>query len=261
MPPDYSNDMMRRQLVMTIVDNVDHFYPLFKPQLQGTYGDGSHRGPYSLKTWLLAQLSKSMWGDQMILQAVSFCWNVSIIVVNGAGLWEVPFRTGGRQLRDVDLVVMYDGSQHYSAAGRLWLGIAASLLEIAFSHCGARDRSLNPRDRCIDALRSYLILSVKSVVSASGCEDDVLQVELSVAPGYDCDAEPEPDYNSDLDSPSSFLLQTHQKKAPVSSLTLAEVIGNFWGSPMVFCIFCSIVVPMDFVNLVLLSFAFFPFSL
>ena len=76
---------------MTIVDHVDHFYPLFKPQLQGTYGDGSHRGPYSLKTWLLAQLSKSMWGDQMILQAVSFCWNLSIIVVNGAGLWEVPF--------------------------------------------------------------------------------------------------------------------------------------------------------------------------
>jgi len=80
-------------------------------------------GPYSYKEYLLHMLDEYFWGDGIILMVMSYMWNIRITVVslgvrpdgNNAPLM-MPYRHN-KPLSGADIVLLFDGQQHYSSVG------------------------------------------------------------------------------------------------------------------------------------------------
>ena len=89
--------------------------------IRETYGirddDAQFSGPFSYKEYCRNVLDKRFWGDALILYAISCMWAVKISVVNSKTLQQYKVRhTAG--LQDADIVLVYNSSSHYTAAGK-----------------------------------------------------------------------------------------------------------------------------------------------
>ena len=96
--------------------------------IRETYGihddDAQFPGPFLYKEYCRNVLNKRFWGDTLILYAISCMWAVKISVVNSKTLQQYKVRhTAG--LWDADIVLVYNSSSHYTAAGK-------SLLKLPF---------------------------------------------------------------------------------------------------------------------------------
>ena len=89
--------------------------------IRETYGirddDAQFPGPFTYKEYCRNVLDKRFWGDTLILYAVPCMWAVKISIVNSKTLQQYRVRhTAG--LQDADIVLVYNLSSHYTAAGK-----------------------------------------------------------------------------------------------------------------------------------------------
>ena len=73
-------------------------------------------GPLSFKQYLRLMLQHNFWGDKIILYVVSCMWSLKIIVFNMRILQEYMIQHE-LALDLVDVIVTYNASNHFNAAG------------------------------------------------------------------------------------------------------------------------------------------------
>jgi hypothetical protein len=128
---------------MWIAQNPGVFLQSQREQLRGLYGapadvgELDHGGPYSLQQYLHYMLGNNVWGDQCIITAISMMFGVAISVVNTRGMTHLPFRHD-RTLGEADVVLLYNGVTHYSAAGNYLYQV--DKINRAVDKSGIRDR-------------------------------------------------------------------------------------------------------------------------
>ena len=77
-------------------------------------------GPFSLVTYCEHLLKDGTWGDMNSLMLISCLWQVSITSINAKTLHEVRIRHN-MPLREVDLVVIHIGGDHFMGTGKYFL--------------------------------------------------------------------------------------------------------------------------------------------
>ena len=71
----------------------------------------------SFRQYLHLLLRRDFWGDEVVLFAVSCMWSVNITVLNTKTMQEYRIRHD-RAMEYVDMVITYNGSKHFNAAGK-----------------------------------------------------------------------------------------------------------------------------------------------
>ena len=148
-PAEYQSELLQRQVVLFMVENIDFIFPVLKKHVLGTYGcirlskeeyekkekDGSLTdiqkedyltpGPYSFLDYLLHLLERNSWGDYGVALSCSLMWQirVTIVVVDTRGdneeewIRQELFRHEA-PLQSADLVLVFCGGNHYVPAGK-----------------------------------------------------------------------------------------------------------------------------------------------
>ena len=135
-PQEYSADLLKRQVIVTICEHPDFFLRKLEIGIQGTYGgnrlskeeykqkekdgtlepdkikDYSAPGPFSLVEYMWQDGTS---GDETFVAALSIQWQLASTVLNAEDLYEVRMRHD-RPLEEVDLVVVHCGQNHYVGA-------------------------------------------------------------------------------------------------------------------------------------------------
>ena len=109
---------LRRMLVAYMANNRDLMWKHKEASLRGRYGlEGGDdcSEPISYKEYLTRMLKRGQWVDDIILHAFASLCNVRITVVNAARLEEYRIRHD-IPLKKVDVVLIYNGRNHYSYA-------------------------------------------------------------------------------------------------------------------------------------------------
>ena len=138
-PQEYSSDLMKRQIIVTMCQEPDFFLKYLYDGIAGEYGgvrltkeeyeqkkkdkdlsadqihDYSAPGPFSFCEWLEYIWQDGTWGDEPIITALSLQWQLCTTVLNAEKLYEVRMRHD-RPLEEVDLVVVHCGRNHYVGA-------------------------------------------------------------------------------------------------------------------------------------------------
>ena len=138
-PQEYSADLLKRQVIVTICEHPDFFLRKLEIGIKGTYGgnrltkeqykkkeqegtlepdeikDYSAPGPFSLVEYLEYMWKDGTWGDETFVAALSMQWQLASTVLNAEHLYEVRMRHD-RPLAEVDLVVVHCGQNHYVGA-------------------------------------------------------------------------------------------------------------------------------------------------
>ena len=73
--------------------------------------------PLSYRQYLHLMLRRDFWGDEVVLFAVSCMWSVKVTVLNSKTMQEYRIRHD-RQMDEADIVVVYNGVNHFTAAGK-----------------------------------------------------------------------------------------------------------------------------------------------
>ena len=131
-PQEYSADLLKRQVIVTICEHPDFFLRKLEVGIQGTYGgnrlskakykkkekdgtlepdeikDYSAPGPFCLVEYLEYMWQDCTWGDETFTAALSIMWQLATTILNAEDLYEVGMRHD-RPLGDVDLVVVHCG--------------------------------------------------------------------------------------------------------------------------------------------------------
>ena len=76
--------------------------------------------PLSFREYLTKMLTRSFWGEDIVLYALSCMFDLKITVVNTHTLDEYRYRHS-QPLSAVDMVLVYTGSNHYLYAGTNWM--------------------------------------------------------------------------------------------------------------------------------------------
>ena len=120
----FPNRYFRRMVVSYMVNNRQLIMKNKFVALMSTYGvvvEGDQgRGwtaPLSFRQYLHLLLRRDFWGDEIVLFAVSCMWLVKITVFNTKTMQEYRIRHD-RAMEDADMVVTYNGSNHFNAAGK-----------------------------------------------------------------------------------------------------------------------------------------------
>ena len=140
-PMEFTNTHLRRQLVMELIKHKEFFYPILHERIAMNYGaprlsvqeykakchDGSimeeqcevynDPGPFSFRTYLEHILDRKSWGDEITLVLLSMVFQVRIMVIDTSSLRSTQVRHSNN-LEDVDIVLLFSGSNHYMSAGR-----------------------------------------------------------------------------------------------------------------------------------------------
>ena len=138
-PQEYSADLLKRQVIVTICEHPDFFLRKLEIGIKGTYGgnrltkeeykkkeqdgtlepdeikDYSAPGPFSLVEYLEYIWKDGTWGDETFVAALSMQWQLASTVLNAEHLYEVRMRHD-RDLAEVDLVVVHCGQNHFVGA-------------------------------------------------------------------------------------------------------------------------------------------------
>ena len=120
----FPNRYFRRMVVSYMVNNRQLIMKNKFVALMSTYsvvveGDQG-RGwttPLSFRQYLHLLLRRDFWGDEIVLFAVSCMWLVKITGFNTKTMQEYRIRHD-RAMEDADMVVTYNGSNHFNAAGK-----------------------------------------------------------------------------------------------------------------------------------------------
>jgi hypothetical protein len=123
-PAEYKNQHLRYQTLMYMIEHAASFFPLVKDQVAGIYGvpaedpdaGGAHPGPFSYASYLNYLMCETTWGDEVFLMALACMFDLKVTVLNGIMLNEIRLRHQLPLSRAVDLVLIYNGSSHYSKA-------------------------------------------------------------------------------------------------------------------------------------------------
>ena len=119
--PYYPTRYMRRQVADWLVSNRQRVMMHKGPYLRETYGladpTATFPQPFSYKQYCRQVLDKRFWGDAVILYAISCLWALKITVLNSQTLQEYRVRHGVA-MRHVDISLVFNGSCHYTAAGK-----------------------------------------------------------------------------------------------------------------------------------------------
>ena len=75
--------------------------------------------PLSFREYLRKMLTRSFWGEDIVLYALSCMFDLKITVINAHTLDEYCYRHS-QPLSAVDMVLVYTGSNHYLYAGTNW---------------------------------------------------------------------------------------------------------------------------------------------
>ena len=73
--------------------------------------------PLSYRQYLHLLLRRDFWGDEVVLFVVSCMWSVKITVFNTKTMQEYWIRHD-RAMEHADMIVTYNGSNHFNAAGK-----------------------------------------------------------------------------------------------------------------------------------------------
>ena len=73
--------------------------------------------PLSYRQYLHLLLWRDFWGDEVVLYAISCMWSVKITVLNMKTLQEYRI-CHDRTLEDADIIITYNGHNHFNAAGK-----------------------------------------------------------------------------------------------------------------------------------------------
>lgn len=120
--PYFPNHWLRRFIVMALVRHRDAILTKYKMFIASTYGVGDEEvpiGPFSYRTYCEAMLEDHQWGDEVMLYALALQCNLRIMMVYHPSLILYPI-THMYSLRDADIVLVFNGKNHFSAAGELF---------------------------------------------------------------------------------------------------------------------------------------------
>ena len=153
-PLEYSNTHLRKQIVVTVTENPEFFWPMLALHIKGNYGhlrlsksvydqrkkddvltqeekdDYEASGPFSLVGYLRALLKRKLWGEEMVLMVVAMMWQVGITVITGETLRCNKFRHSN-VLPKADVVVIKSGGNHNVPAGKCTCIICCSNLYVS----------------------------------------------------------------------------------------------------------------------------------
>ena len=115
-PLEYTSAHLRHQLIITICNHNEFFYPLLMESIKGTYGfprmdsdeyqrlydeglltdaqvdDHNTPGPYSFLGYLRALQKPDFWGNDLCLCLLSMCFQIGITVINAKNFTRIRFR-------------------------------------------------------------------------------------------------------------------------------------------------------------------------
>ena len=122
--PYYPTRYFRRQVVASMIKHCQLVMANKRVALMANYGleevNDQFKGPLSYKQYLQHVLQHHLWGDEIILYAISCMWNLQITVLNSRTLEEYQIQHSF-SLADADVDTIYNCGSHYSAAGECWL--------------------------------------------------------------------------------------------------------------------------------------------
>lgn len=119
--PSFTVMHLRRNIIVLMAEFYHLiFTPMGLKNLRFNYGhpDKSHNGPFSPKTYLLDQLKKSTWGDELVILGVSIIWNLKITTLYAASLKANNYRFEG-MMENADVILVYNEAGHFSGTGNL----------------------------------------------------------------------------------------------------------------------------------------------
>ena len=138
-PEEYTSVHLRRQLVITLCNHKDFFYPIMVESIKGTYGfprmpedeyqnlynqdmltdqqiqDHNCPGPFSFLGYLKALLEPDFWGDELCLCLLSMVFQIGITVINAEGFTRIRFRHK-QTIPNSNVVLCHCKGQHYVPA-------------------------------------------------------------------------------------------------------------------------------------------------
>ena len=135
-PKEYTSMQLRRQLVITLCNHKNFFYPIMVESIKGTYGfqrmseeecddlykrnlltDQDHNcpGPFSFLGYLRSLLEPNFWGDELCLCLLSMAFQVGITVVSAEGFTCIRFRHK-QDIPNSDVILCLCKGQHYVPA-------------------------------------------------------------------------------------------------------------------------------------------------
>ena len=138
-PNEYTSMHLRGQLIITLCNHKDFFYPIMVESIKGTcgfprmpeeeYGDLYNRdlltdqqvqdhncpGPFSFLGYLRALLEPNFWGDELCLCLLSMAFQIGITVVNAEGFTHIRFRHK-QTIPNSDVILCHCKGQHYVPA-------------------------------------------------------------------------------------------------------------------------------------------------
>ena len=193
MPTEFVTPLFRRQLVVFLAENADFFFNELEVHIKGNYGgirltreeylkkthDGTitpaeeydycHPGPFSYVEYLEYLLKDATWGDEVLIVTMSMMWQITITVVHD-DCRESRVRHD-RPLEDVDLVIVYCGSNHYVGAGKYHIYFYCLLVCMSFcAACAAPDLG------CAATCVSCAVPVVRRAVHSGACVPRVGQI-------------------------------------------------------------------------------------
>ena len=118
--PYYPCRYFRRHIVWFMVHNRDLLWKAKHLSLRAKYGvEGNDvfGHPISFKEYLRSLLKRSFWGDDVVLYVLTCLFSTSITVINAVTLDEYRIRHT-LPLSKVDVILVFNGANHYSYAGR-----------------------------------------------------------------------------------------------------------------------------------------------
>ena len=109
---------LRRQMVVFMAHNRTKMWKHKEASLRGLYGvEAEGEEILSYRQYLIKMLNKSTWGEDVCLHALSCLFRLKITVINANRLDEARYRHD-LPLGAVDMVLIFNGNNHYSFAGK-----------------------------------------------------------------------------------------------------------------------------------------------
>ena len=113
---------LRRMIVAWMAHNRCYVIKRKLISLQSKYGiEDGHlvHNPISYREYLKMMLKRTTWGEDLVLYSLASLFDLRITVVNSSTLEEYRYRHN-LPLHHADIVLVYDGRNHYLFAGK-WM--------------------------------------------------------------------------------------------------------------------------------------------
>ena len=165
-PMGYTSMHLRWQLVITLCNHKDFFYPIMVESIKGTYGfprmleneyedlynrdllteqqvqDHNCPGPFRFLGYLRTLLEPNFWGDELCLCLLSMAVQIGITVVNAEGFICIRFRHK-QTIPNSDIILCHCKGQHYVPAPKSfspcfairWLKLQLDSLQLHSDGC------------------------------------------------------------------------------------------------------------------------------